>query len=138
MRTVLCSLLVAAAACGSSDLSAAEGGSDHPLRFRDTTGNVACLLEPERVQCDIADRQWDPGTPPEDCVLDWGNGIILDADGAEPTCTSDAPLAKGEKLEPGATRRAGSFTCEILLDGVACTSDAGTGFTLSRDSWRMW
>ncbi len=131
---VLCLMAVAA---GASTASAAV------VTFRTPSGNIGCQGETARahntVRCDIARRSWRPPRKPARCVLDWGQGLVLERRGrARFVCAGDTALNRGRILAYGARRRIGGITCRSRTTGLTCVNVDGHGFFLSRGAYRRF
>jgi hypothetical protein len=120
--------------------------------FRSPSGNISCLLvpgPPRNVQCQIAHAGY-AKTLQARCMGPAQNGV--DWRGFTLTATKPATLvcSGGILYNPTAYRpryvtlpygkswRQGMFTCVSRVAGVTCTSHAGHGLFVSRQSWRAW
>ena len=113
--------------------------------FQTPSGNIACMAHLDddgrwTLRCDIGRRDWDGGSAGEDCDLDDGDSLGLNATGrAYWVCHGDTVLGPGSAvLSYGSTWRAGPFTCTVERTGVTCRNRARHGFTLSRASYRIF
>jgi hypothetical protein len=75
--------------------------------------------------------------------LDWHGFMLSETKRAEVLCAggimhdpSDTPRFR--TLAYGATWRHRRFACTSRPNGLTCTSSAGHGLFLSRESWRVW
>ena len=120
--------------------AAAEGpGTEGPEYFRTPSRNIGCVLMKQEVRCDIAEREWKPTPANEPCRLDYGNGISLNANGAQFTCAGDTTLGAPTVLEYGQRAQRGKFFCDSAQDGVTCSNlETGAGFFISRESYRIF
>lgn len=78
---------------------------------------------------------------PEDCMINWGNGIRVTNEGsAEFMCAGGAVYTSGgETMDPplgvGQQLQAEGYTCMSAPDGISCTNDdTGHGFRIAPDS----
>ncbi len=114
-------------------------GSEGPEYFRTPSRNIGCVLMKQEVRCDIAERDWKPTPANEPCRLDYGNGISLNANGAQFTCAGDTTLGAPTVLEYGSRAQRGKFFCDSTQEGVTCSNlETGAGFFISRQSYRIF
>lgn len=107
--------------------------------FTSPTGNIGCYIDREGVRCDIAERAWTPPPAPDDCDLDYGQGIALGAGGAGFVCAGDTALNAGPPLEWGRSIAAGPLRCESEKSGMTCRNEeTRAGFTLSRQAYALF
>ena len=108
--------------------------------FRTPSRNIGCYLSVESARCDIGKKQWVPPPKPDDCRLDWGNGITVDGRGeAVFVCAGDTLLGGGETLAYGQSLRAGDFVCDSLFTEIRCVNiDSGHGFALSVQAYSVF
>ncbi|MGV8873885.1 MAG: DUF6636 domain-containing protein [Rhodococcus sp. (in: high G+C Gram-positive bacteria)] len=78
---------------------------------------------------------------PDDCMINWGNGIRVTNDGPAAFMCSGGVVytSGGESIDPplaiGATIAEGGFTCSSAESGISCVDDAtGHGFRIAPDS----
>ncbi|HEX8691740.1 MAG TPA: DUF6636 domain-containing protein [Longimicrobium sp.] len=123
---------------------APDAGQSHS--FRTPSGNIACMAAVEddggwTLRCDIAmsQRSWEGGSAGEECDLDDGDSLGLNATGrAYWVCHGDTVLGPGAPtLSYGSTWSVGPFTCTVERTGVTCRNRSRHGFTLSRTSYRI-
>jgi uncharacterized protein DUF6636 len=108
--------------------------------FISPSGNVACMIDPSWVRCDIIDNDWSPPPRPADCEFDYGQGISL-APGApaEFVCAGDTAFGPDEVLPYGSSIAAGVLECESAESGVTCRDvDTGHGFSISRQEYQLF
>lgn len=126
---------------------APNAGQSHS--FRTPSGNIACMAVVDdyegggwELRCDIAPSQqnWEGGDAGEECDLDDGDSLGLNATGrAFWVCHGDTLLGPGSPtLGYGSTWSVGPFTCTVERTGVTCRNRSGHGFTLSRASYRLF
>ena len=109
--------------------------------FASPSGNIRCGISPtdDYVRCDIAEREWEPPPPPEECELDYGSGLEVDADGAGVVCAGDAVGASELVLEYGERLQGGQVLCESSEDGMRCEHlETGNGFALARADYELF
>lgn len=123
------------------------GGKEPPVvteveqaTFRTPSRNIFCDLSSSSVRCDIVRKTWTPPAKPDDCELDWGNGVFLESGEAGMTCTGDTLIgASTRTLEYGSALRAGDIQCESQSTGLTCMSDkTGHGFTLAAARYALF
>ena len=108
--------------------------------FISPSGNVACMIDPSFVRCDILDNDWSPPPRPADCEFDYGQGISLAAGGlAEFVCAGDTAFGPDAVLAYGDTIGAGVLKCESAESGFTCRdAETGHGFSISREAYRLF
>lgn len=102
--------------------------------------NIGCVLSAESARCDIAKKSWKAPPKPDDCDLDWGNGVAVGGDGeASIVCAGDTVLGGSQTLPYGDAVRVGDYVCASSQAGVRCTNEpSGHGFSLSRRSYELF
>jgi hypothetical protein len=108
--------------------------------FISPSGNVACMIDPSWVRCDIIDNDWSPPPRPADCEFDYGQGISL-APGApaEFVCAGDTAFGPDEVLPNGSSIAAGVLECGSAESGFTCRDvDTGHGFSISRQAYQLF
>ena len=108
--------------------------------FTSPSGNIGCYIDRRTVRCDIAERDWEPPAAPDDCELDFGQGISMEA-GAAPAfvCAGDTALEGGPPLDYGMSIAAGLLRCESEQEGMTCRDiETGRGFTLSKERYELF
>lgn len=107
--------------------------------FTSPSGNIGCYLDRRTVRCDIAERDWEPPSPPDGCELDYGQGITLDAGGSPAfVCAGDTALGAGDPLPYGQSIAAGLLLCESEDSGMSCRDiETGRGFTISKQAYEL-
>jgi hypothetical protein len=114
----------------------AEAREVEDFQFAMPSGNIGCFLASTSVRCDIGAKAWEPPPKPSDCELDWGSGLVVDAEGVTFACAGDTVLGGAEVLAYGESARAGDFICESSSANVRCRHvPSGRGFTLARERY---
>lgn len=110
------------------------------VAFTSPTGNVACIIDPEFVRCDIRERDWEPPPRPVDCEFDYGQGISMSTGAkAEIVCAGDTALSDSKPLAYGASTSVGTLSCDSAEAGITCRdSSTGHGFTIAREAYRLF
>jgi hypothetical protein len=112
------------------------------VQFTMPSGNIGCFMSSPNgvVRCDIRQRDWAPPAKPADCMLDFGQGLVLGGGGtAFFVCAGDTVRGVGPVLPYGSTIRHGPFECRSDESGVECTNlDTGHGFLLSAAEYRLF
>lgn len=108
--------------------------------FSSPSGNIGCFIDRASVRCDIAERDWEPPDPPDDCELDFGQGIELVAGGeAGFVCAGDTTLGAGDALAYGESISAGLLRCESSRAGMSCRDiETGRGFSIARGRYEIF
>ena len=110
-----------------------------PTWFATPTRNIACVVRDGEARCDVVERTWSAPSKPEDCPFDWGP--TLGVEGSSPgrfACVSDSVFDAREMVPWGSSVRSGSVVCEVRAEGVTCRTDAGHGFFVSKESYRLF
>jgi len=108
--------------------------------FATPSGNIDCALSATDVRCDIGDRIWSAPPRPQDCQLDYGNGVVVSASGAGLSCAGDTLLhATTTVLAYGHGARDGDVLCVSQQTDVWCQYvPTGHGFTLAREGYTLF
>ncbi|WP_250001730.1 DUF6636 domain-containing protein [Actinoplanes sp. M2I2] len=107
--------------------------------FRTPSQNIACLLKPSEVRCDIVRKSWKAPAKPADCELAWGNGLAITGGRATFTCAGDTLVGTSDTtLEYGQALRAGTVRCESADAGLTCEDETGHGFTLASSRYTIF
>jgi hypothetical protein len=119
--------------------------------FRSPSRNIRCFRNaepPGTLHCSIARADYAQrltaycAAPP--IGVDWGGFELGPTRKAAVTCTGGVLYSPGSQrlndtvLPYGRTWRSGPFTCVSRVAGVTCTSRAGHGLFVSRQSYRLW
>jgi hypothetical protein len=105
--------------------------------FESPSGNIRCSISSQGARCDISHRDWTAPPRPASCILDWGQGLAVDADGASVVCAGDT-VERGSALAYGTSIDRGEFRCESEQAGVQCTHrPSGHGFSIARSAYRL-
>lgn len=104
--------------------------------FRTPTGNIACVIEPTRVSCSIAERDdtYDDPCSPNAVV----STLTLDTGTATSYCDRDylTPSVGEPTLEYGETTTYGDYACKSEFDGVTCWNmNTGNNLFIARQRW---
>lgn len=108
--------------------------------FVTPTKNIACLMDDESVRCDISKKDWTIPRP-ADCELDYGNGATISRTSSrgEISCAGDTILGISEAVLPyGTDSKVGTLICRSRESGITCQNARGHGFSLSRQSYRLF
>jgi len=112
--------------------------------FQTPSKHIACMYsrgggQPAELRCDVAGVRTPPKRPAS-CALDYGTAFGLKATGrATRLCVGDTVLdPKAPVLAYGRTRHYGPFTCTAKTSGLRCTTRAGHGFALSRQTQKLF
>jgi hypothetical protein len=113
---------------------------DELTGFISPTGNVACMIDPTWVRCDIIDNDWSPPPRPADCEFDYGQGISLrPGSPAEFVCAGDTAFGPDEVLPYGESITAGVLACDSADSGFTCRdAETGHGFSISRQAYQLF
>jgi hypothetical protein len=108
--------------------------------FISPTGNVACMIDPTWVRCDILDNDWSPPPRPAGCEFDYGQGISLSPGSpAEFVCAGDTAFGPDEVLPYGESITAGVLACDSADSGFTCRDvETGHGFSISRQAYQLF
>lgn len=115
--------------------------------FQSPSGNIVCStsasLNPEGgVTCFIGDMtNSKPALPRrKDCDFDWGQMFAVDKTGkAYMLCYSDYPFDPNPTiLHYGQTLKGKTYQCTSQATGMTCKNNSGHGFTLSKNSQKLF
>lgn len=123
-------------------LALAPAAADAKLiMFSAPSHNIGCAMDNGFARCDVANRTWRTPAKPRGCMLDWGNGFLVERRGrGRVVCAGDTVLnPRGPVLAYGKSRSVGAFTCTSRRAGMTCShSGSGHGFTVSRSAYRVF
>jgi hypothetical protein len=102
--------------------------------------NIGCAVAMTDARCDIGDRSWTTPPKPASCMLDYGNGMYVNANGAGVSCAGDTVLDRTQNvLQYGYGVRNGQMQCISQSTGVKCQDVAtGHGFTLAKEAYTVF
>jgi hypothetical protein len=140
-RVVALVVVCAAALVWAAPASAAPASAATASFFRTPSGLIRCAYTtgPTFLRCDTQYRTRFSGT--KRCVEgDYGQGFGMTKTGrSRPLCISDSVYNRAAKvLRYGATRRYGPFVCRSRRTGLTCTNRRGHGWTLARETQRVF
>ena len=113
--------------------------------FKTPSNNIHCQFsdfgKEQYLRCDIGDSAIRPPPRPHWCNLDWGKAFKIahhDSSG-ERICHGDTTFDPDLlTLNYGQVWRRGGFTCKAETVGLTCINQGGHGFSLSRNSQRLF
>ncbi|HET6505836.1 MAG TPA: DUF6636 domain-containing protein [Baekduia sp.] len=109
--------------------------------FQTPSHGIACAYStsPASLRCDVRDVADRPKRP-KSCELDYGDAFGLDAQGrARRLCVGDTVAdPKAKVIAYGTTQHHGPFTCTSRTTGLRCATKAGHGFSLSRETQKLF
>ena len=109
--------------------------------FRSPTGNIICLLDPDRgVDCEVLEHNFSPPPREPSCDLDWGDRFYVGPVGAGFVCYGDTLRdASRTVLAYGEITRVGAYECASSRDGVRCLNrEHRKGFEVSRARYELF
>ncbi|KKC00556.1 hypothetical protein WR43_04520 [Mycolicibacter arupensis] len=110
--------------------------------FVSPSGNIACLVGPDWVRCDIQERDWSPPPRPSDCYSQtgYGQGIQIEAHGkAEFVCAGDTTFGGDARtLNYGERDSSTTHLCTSEKSGIRCENRDDHGFVISRESYELF
>lgn len=124
--------------------SAAASSAVALTSFVSPSRNIGCIGGPAEVRCDIRVTTATQPTRPASCKQDWGNAYAVRPTGrGRGVCHGDtalpAPGQRGVKVVAyGASIRFGKISCTSRTTGFTCRNPAAHGFTLSRETIRLF
>jgi hypothetical protein len=114
------------------------------------SGNIHCFYvpaAPAHLLCDVHRAAYSR-TAQSDCLaragLDWHGWEVYARRPASTVCAggilydSNRDVPTFRRLPYGRTWRFAAFTCTSRRSGLTCSTGAGHGLFLSRESWRGW
>jgi len=99
--------------------------------FQTASKNIACVMAPTGVRCDIKTHSWQPPAKPADCPNDWAGGMQVATGKASFTCAGDTLLGSGAVVGRNTIVRNAGYVCAVVTTTVTCTNPSGHGFKLS-------
>jgi hypothetical protein len=139
-----------AAPAGNAPASTAPPAATPSVIITTVTGNTSFFITPSKnigcavamtdARCDIGDRSWTTPPKPASCMLDYGNGMDVNANGAVVSCEGDTVLNRTQDvLQYGYGIRNGQMQCISQSTGVTCEDVAtGHGFTLAKEAYTVF
>lgn len=110
--------------------------------FQTSSHGIGCAYatSPASLRCDVRHPASKAPKRPKSCALDYGSAFGLTATHrATRLCAGDTVLDPDAKvLAYDKTRRLGPFTCTARTSGLRCTTKAGHGFVLSRQTQKLF
>ena len=128
----------------ASEPATDNGQATSTPHFRTPSGKIECLGTPDQLRCELTTGQpINPlPEPPEDCALDWGNGLVLRRAGSvEVLCAGDTIRMADTPEQPvftlpyGQLWRYEAFACVVEPVGLTCRNASQQGFFLSTQDW---
>jgi hypothetical protein len=114
----------------------------HLQTFRSPSGNIGCVMFEGGARCDIREREWSPPPRPASCSkeVDFGQGLNVGRVGkARFVCAGDTALdPSASVLSYGTGSEVGGSECISRSDGMTCLNQAGHGFFISIQSYRVF
>jgi hypothetical protein len=126
---------------GAADPAPAPPPPPPATLFVSPSGNIWCAISEAGARCDIAEKTWDAGAPPDSCTLPvWGPGVVVDGNGPKIVCGNGSLVGGGGgTLEYGRDVTVGDFVCASSEAGMRCLqSSSGRGFSLSRRAYTFF
>lgn len=109
--------------------------------FQTPSHHIGCAYStsPSYLRCDVVDVAHPPKRP-KACELDYGSAFgLAPTKKAARLCVGDTALdPKAKVVAYGKTRHYGPFTCTARTGGLRCTTKAGHGFVLSRQTQKLF
>ena len=107
------------------------------------SGNIYCngAVEQSDIRCNIVERNGPPPQPrPTSCGQTWGHVFTMSATGpARLECGPAPSRVDFTAIAPyGETGTFGDISCRSETTGLTCRNLSGHGFSLSRDSQRLY
>jgi hypothetical protein len=114
------------------------------------SGNIHCFYvpaKPAHLLCDIHRSSYaarEEAACQTRAGLDWHGWEVYAVRRPAPACSggilydSDHDKPAYRRLPYGRTWKFAAFTCVSRIGGLTCTSGAGHGLFVSRQSWRAW
>jgi hypothetical protein len=114
------------------------------LGFKTPSNNIYCQIRVDSLgylRCDIQEITNIVPPRPRECRSKWGNVYAIKKDGSsgQLLCPDDIISHESLPTQPyGSTWRGGDYTCNSEPTGVRCINPLGHGFSLSRNSQRVF
>ena len=122
----------------SAFLAFSPGASAKLVGFQTVDHKVGCYMDGDGVRCDARRPKFDPGPPPADCPVDYGQGVFVGRHGpADFVCAGDTTLDRNHPeldWREGDKVKVGRFHCKALDDAtIKCRNKRNKyGFVISR------
>lgn len=106
------------------------------------SGHIACLFADAKggdVRCDVQGAHWKVATPAR-CNADYGDSATLGRHRAQLSCHGDTVFGAPHQptLPYGETVVYRGVTCHSETTGMTCRNQAGHGFMVSKESYRLF
>ncbi len=135
-RVVLALLALAALATLTPSAAARLVG------FQAPSEKVGCYMSGQGARCDVARPRWQAPPKPDDCELDYGQGVSVGRHGeGHFVCAGDTTLDPGhEVLDDGESIKTGRFRCKNRGEStIRCVNTrTGSGFKVSKRRVRLF
>ena len=124
-------------------------GQQEPVGFKTPSNNIYCMFgegTPDRqsisyLRCDIKETHTKAPPPPPDCDLEWGNAfeIAENAVSGQRVCHGDTTIDDDLLiLAYESVWQHGGIKCKSETIGLTCINAMGHGFSLSKNSQRLF
>lgn len=118
--------------------------ADEVTFFVSPSGNIACVIDPSYIRCDISETDWEQPPRPADCDYSYGHMVGIspwdNPDGpAKFLCAGDSAHGGDEPLAFGDSITAGPMRCDSAESGITCrNAETGHGFSISRQAYELF
>jgi hypothetical protein len=112
--------------------------------FVSPSGNIACVMAPDTIRCDITESDWPRPPRPADCDFSYGHVVGIspwvNPNGpAQFLCAGDSAHGSDEPLAYGDSVAAGQMRCDSAESGITCRNTGnGHGFSISRAAYQLF
>ncbi len=137
----------ASATTAPSATAPAAPGSSVDLTAKSLTGiqspsgHIACLLtdDPVAARCDVQNAHWSAPKPAR-CTMAYGDSAEVGTRKADLTCHSDTVFGAPDlvTLPYGQSAKYHDLYCTSRTTGITCWNALGHGFTVSRESYKLF
>jgi hypothetical protein len=127
---------------GNPAISAAQ--TNQYKFFVSPSGNIACVIAPDTIRCDITESDWPRPPRPADCQNSYGHMVginpYVNPDGpAQFLCAGDSAHGSDIPLAYGNTITAGPMQCDSAESGITCRNVVTRhGFSISRAAYQLF
>jgi hypothetical protein len=109
--------------------------------FKTPSKNVHCQVDEGVLRCEISEMYGAVPPRPRGCEFDWGQAFAIseDARWGQRMCHSDTVVDDDLlTLSYGSIWQRGAYTCKSEQSGLICINALGHGFSLSRNSQKVF
>lgn len=97
------------------------------------------MVSDGEARCQVVEHMWSVPPKPSGSPFDWGPTLgVQGSSTGYFVCVSDSVFDAPGTVLWGSAVRVGTAIREVRVEGVTCWTDAGHGFSLSKESYRFF